>query len=70
MNPYTISGIVAGVVVGFFLGRKWAEHFRAEVDARRIRDTQKNYRGSSAAWYAGAVVIIGGAILFGYITPV
>jgi hypothetical protein len=28
VNPYTISGIFAGVILGFVLGRAWAEYFR------------------------------------------
>ena len=69
VNPFTISGIVAGIVLGFLLGRRWAEYFRAERDAANIRAGQKNYRGADRAWYVGALLIIGGAIAYGYLVP-
>ena len=69
MNPNTISGIVAGIVVGFFLGRFWAEYFRARAVGQQAQTDRRNYRGRSAAWYAGALLILGGAILYGHLVP-
>jgi hypothetical protein len=70
VNPYTISGIAAGVVLGFLLGRFWAEYFRARAVGQQAHMDRRNYRGRTAAWYAGAFLIIGGALLFGHIVPV
>src|SRR4051794_7410428 len=33
MNSFTVSGIVAGLIVGFFVGRKWSEVWRGADDA-------------------------------------
>jgi uncharacterized membrane protein YdjX (TVP38/TMEM64 family) len=69
VNPYTVSGIFAGLILGFLLGRAWAEYFRARAVGQQAQLDRKNYRGRTAAWYAGAILIIGGALLFGYLVP-
>ena len=69
MNPNTISGIFVGVILGFLLGRVWAEYFRAQAVGQQAHRDRKNYRGRTAAWYAGATLIVGGPLLFGYLIP-
>lgn len=66
MNPFTVSGIVAGLFVGFFVGRKWSEVWRGADDAARARATQRRYRGSTPAFVVGAVLLVGLALWFGY----
>ncbi len=69
MNPYTLSGLLVGVVLGFYLGRTWAEYFRARAVGQQAQKDRRNYRGRTAAWYAGAILIVGGTLLFGYLVP-
>lgn len=69
MNPHTISGIFVGVILGFLLGRSWSEYFRAVWVGQEAHRTRKFYRGRTAAWYAGATLIVGGTLLFGYLIP-
>jgi ribose 5-phosphate isomerase RpiB len=59
------AGIVVGIAVGFILGRRWAEYFRAANDARNIMRGRANYRGKSdLAFVLGGLVILGVAIFF------
>jgi uncharacterized membrane protein YdjX (TVP38/TMEM64 family) len=69
VNPYTISGIVAGTVLGFLLGRWWAEYFRARAVGQQAQQDRRNYRGRTAAYVVGGLIILGGALLFGYAVP-
>lgn len=69
MNPYTVSGIFVGVIIGFIVGREWSEYFRARAIGQDAMRTRQVYRGRSAAWYAGATLIVGGTLLFGYLIP-
>ncbi|GLZ50024.1 hypothetical protein Acsp06_62090 [Actinomycetospora sp. NBRC 106375] len=70
MNPFTISGILAGIVLGFLLGRSWAEYFNAAAVGQQAHNNRKNYRGrSTLAWYLGAFLVIGGVLFFGYAVP-
>jgi L-asparagine transporter-like permease len=65
-GPILAAGLLVGGIVGFFVGRFWAEHFRAEYDSSRIRASQRNYRGGTAAFVAGAVLLFGLFVLFGH----
>jgi hypothetical protein len=59
------AGIVVGIAVGFVLGRRWAEYFRAANDARNIMKGRTNYRGrSDLAFVLGGLLILGVAIFF------
>ncbi|MFC5141562.1 hypothetical protein ACFPK1_25220 [Actinomycetospora rhizophila] len=65
MTTYIAAGAVAGVVIGFFLGRSWAEYFRAANDAKNIMAGRKNYHGKSTrAFVLGGLLILGLAIFF------
>jgi hypothetical protein len=66
MNPFTVSGIVAGVIAGFFVGRKWSEVWRGADDAARARATQRRYRGSTPAFIVGGLLLFGLALWFGH----
>jgi hypothetical protein len=66
VTTYIAAGAVAGVVLGFFLGRSWAEYFRAANDARNIMRGRTSYRGrSTLAFVLGGLLILGLAIFFG-----
>lgn len=66
MTTYIAAGAVAGAVIGFFLGRSWAEYFRAADDARKIMKGRKNYQGNSTfAFVLGGLLVLGLAIFFG-----
>lgn len=52
VKPYTLSGIVARVSLGFLLGRFWAEYFRARALGQQAQKDRRNYRGRTAAWSA------------------
>jgi len=67
VNQYSTSGLFVGVFVGFFLGRAWAEIFRARAAGQQAMHDRKNYRGRTAAWYAGATLIVGGALLYAHL---
>jgi hypothetical protein len=59
------AGIVVGIAVGFVLGRRWAEYFRAARDASLVMKGRKNYRGKSdLAFVLGGLLILGVAIFF------
>jgi len=63
---FIAAGIVVGVTLGFVLGRRWAEYFRAANDARNIMRGRKNYRGNSTlAFVLGGLLILGLALFFG-----
>jgi hypothetical protein len=60
------AGIVVGITLGFVVGRRWAEYFRAASDARNIMAGRKRYRGTSTlAFVLGGLLILGVAIFFG-----
>ena len=66
VNVVLAAGIVVGLVVGFVVGRRWAEYFRAAVDARGIMNNRKNYRGKSdLAFVLGGLLILGVLIFYG-----
>ncbi len=66
-GPILAADALVGGIVGFLVGRFWAEHFRAEYDASRVRATQRTYRGkSTVAFVAGAVLLFGLFVLFGH----
>lgn len=66
VTTFIAAGVVAGVTLGFVLGRRWAEYFRAAADARGIMRNRKNYRGTSTlAFVVGGLLILGLAIFFG-----
>ena len=69
VNSYSTSGLFVGVILGFFLGRTWAEYFRARAVGQQTMWDRRNYRGRTAAWFAGAILIVGGALLFAYLVP-
>jgi cytochrome bd-type quinol oxidase subunit 1 len=59
------AGIVVGITLGFVVGRRWAEYFRAAVDARGIMNNRKNYRGrSDLAFVLGGLLILGILIFY------
>jgi membrane protein DedA with SNARE-associated domain len=59
------AGIVVGIAVGFIVGRRWAEYFRARRDASNIFNSRKVYRGKSdLAFVLGGLLILGVAIFF------
>jgi hypothetical protein len=60
------GGIVVGVIAGFFLGRWWAEYFRAARDAANIQATRKNYRGRTTPFVVGAVLVVALFAWFGH----
>lgn len=64
VNAYTAGGLFVGIVLGFFLGRWWAEYFRYRWQAQQAYNQMKAYQGSGAAWAAGLALIIGGLIVF------
>lgn len=66
VSTFIAAGIIAGVTLGFFVGRRWAEYFRAAADARGIMRNRRNYRGTSTlAFVLGGLLILGLAIFFG-----
>ncbi|MEJ2864664.1 hypothetical protein [Actinomycetospora flava] len=66
MTTYIAAGVIAGITVGFFVGRRWAEYFRAAADARGIMNNRAKYRGTSTlAFVLGGLLILGLAIFFG-----
>jgi hypothetical protein len=66
VSTFIAAGIIAGVTLGFFVGRRWAEYFRAARDARMVMAGRKNYRGTSTlAFVLGGLLILGLAIFFG-----
>jgi len=66
VTTYIAAGAVAGVVIGFFVGRSWAEYFRAARDARVVMAGRRTYRGTSTlAFVLGGLLILGLAIFFG-----
>jgi hypothetical protein len=67
MNVFTAGGIVAGLVVGFTAGRRWAEYWRAIDQSRVALNSRKVYRGqSTVAWVLGALAIVGVVLFFGF----
>ncbi|GAA4781501.1 hypothetical protein GCM10023200_13510 [Actinomycetospora chlora] len=65
MGVLMAAGVVVGVAVGFIVGRRWAEYFRAAADARGIMRNRKNYRGTSdLAFVLGGLLILGIMIFY------
>jgi hypothetical protein len=70
LNTFIAAGVVVGVTLGFLVGRRWAEYFRAADDARRVMNARKNYRGrSTVAFVVGGLLILGLALFFGGTAP-
>jgi len=66
MGTLIAAGIVVGVTLGFVVGRRWAEFFRARRDASLIMNNRAVYRGKSdLAFVLGGLLILGVALFFG-----
>jgi hypothetical protein len=65
VTTYIAAGVVVGLTLGFIVGRRWAEYFRAARDASLVMKGRKNYRGKSdLAFVLGGLLILGIALFF------
>ncbi|GAA4857680.1 hypothetical protein [Actinomycetospora straminea] len=65
MGTLIAAGIVVGVTLGFVVGRRWAEYFRARRDASLIFANRTVYRGKSdLAFVLGGLLILGLLIFY------
>lgn len=46
MVTMLITGLVIGVVSGFWFGRRWSERSRAAFEARGAWNVRRRYRGT------------------------
>jgi membrane protein DedA with SNARE-associated domain len=48
--PLLVMGLVLGMIVGFWMGRRWAERGRARFDGQEAMRKRRNYRPMGPFW--------------------